>query len=328
MLIFASTAEAATYYVSKQGADANTCAQAQSANMTTKLTISSGVSCLRPGDTLFVKVGLYAEQLSNAIPSGTSWTAPVTVAAYARDIVTIQPPTGANGALTFSTFRGANQAYIVIDGMIVDCVNASGDCVSIQQSAHHIRIKNSEVKNSPMSGVIAGGKDSEFTNLKVHHNNGRGFQFYQPNTVIEGSEIYDNGGSGIYLSLGKGVFLDLEGIDPNNSNTIVRANRIHTNNARTDTSAVMIASGVNIRVFDNVIDSQSEGEIHGIEVHFNVIKARLYDNTIQNHSGYGIVVGASYVRDTVITNNIISSNGRGAINDLGTGTILQNNRIQ
>ena len=81
MLVFASTAEAASYYVAKQGADANTCTQAQSVS-TPKLTMSSGASCLKPRDTLFVKAGLYAEQLSNVIPSGTSWTSPVTVATF------------------------------------------------------------------------------------------------------------------------------------------------------------------------------------------------------------------------------------------------------
>jgi hypothetical protein len=152
MLVFASTAEAANYYVSKAGADANSCPQAQSVS-TPKLTISSGASCLKPGDTLFVKAGLYAEQLSNVIPSGTSWTSPVTVAAFFGDEVTIQPATGASSVIAFS---GPNQAYIVIDGMIVDCVNASTNCVSIQQGAHHIKIKNSEVKNSPGSGVLGG----------------------------------------------------------------------------------------------------------------------------------------------------------------------------
>src|SRR5215831_16855854 len=139
MLIFASIAEAATYYVSTAGADANTCTQAQQLT-TPKRTIVNGASCLKPGDTLFVRAGVYAEQLSNVIPSGTSWTSPATVAAYFGEVVTVQPATGASGVLAFT---GPNQAYIVIDGMVVDCVNASTNCVSIQQGAHHIKIKNS-----------------------------------------------------------------------------------------------------------------------------------------------------------------------------------------
>jgi len=104
----------------------------------------------------------------------------VTVAAFFGDVVTIQPATGASGVLAFA---GPNQTYIVIDGIIVDCVNASTNCVSIQQGAHHIKIKNSELKNSPGSGVLD-GVNSEFTNLNVHHHKGRGFHFNQPNNVI------------------------------------------------------------------------------------------------------------------------------------------------
>jgi hypothetical protein len=58
-----------------------------------------------------------------------------------------------------------------------------------------------------------------------------------------------------------------------------------------------------------------------------VIKAQLYNNTIAKNPGYGIVVGASNVSGTVIKNNVICSNG-GMINNLGTGTILQNNIMQ
>jgi Right handed beta helix region len=308
VLLFASTAEAADYYVSKVGADANTCTQARLLNMT-KLTISSGVSCLKSGDTLFVKAGVYAEQLSNVIPSGTSWTSPVTVAAFFGDVVTIQPARGASGVLAFT---GPNQAYIVIDDMVVDCVNASTNCVSIQQGAHHIKIKNSELKNSPGAGVL-GGVNSEFSNLNVHHHKARGFHFSQPNNLIEGSEIHNNGGSGVYL---QGA----------SNNTIVRSNRIHENNtAGLDGSGVRVSSATNILVYSNLIYSQSAA--HGIELNYNVIKAQLYNNTIAKNPGYGIVVGASNVSGTIIKNNVICSNG-GTINNSGTGTILQNNIMQ
>ena len=86
----------------------------------------------------------------------------------------------------------------------------------------------------------------------------------------------------------------------------------------------MVGSGTNIRVYNNLIYSQAGGA-HGIEVNNNVIKAQLYNNTINKNPGYGIVVGANNVSGTVIANNIISSNGTGAINDSGTGTILRSN---
>jgi hypothetical protein len=195
VLFFASTAEATIYYVSKQGSDSNACAQAQSAS-TPKLKISSGASCLKPGDRLLVKVGLYAEQLSNAIPSGTA-NSPTTVAAFPGEVVTIQPATGVTGVLNFS---GPDKAYIVIDRMIVDCVNASKECVSIRDGAHHIKIENTEIKNSPGVGVL-GGIASEFSSLNVHHHKGQGFYVDQAKkNVIYRSVIHNNGSNGIEVN--------------------------------------------------------------------------------------------------------------------------------
>jgi Right handed beta helix region len=91
----------------------------------------------------------------------------------------------------------------------------------------------------------------------------------------------------------------------------------------------MVSSGTNIRVYNNLIYSQSNtATTHGIEVNYNAIKAQLYNNTIDSNPGYGIVVGASNVSGTVIKNNLISSNVGGAINDSGTGTILGSNLVQ
>jgi hypothetical protein len=101
----------------------------------------------------------------------------------------IQPATGARDVLSFI---GPSQAYIAIDGVIVDCVNASTECVSIRDGAHHIKIENTELKNSPGIGLV-GGADSEFSNLKIHHHKRQGFYSNQRNNVIHHSPIYDSG---------------------------------------------------------------------------------------------------------------------------------------
>ena len=62
------------YYVSLTGSDNNPGTLAQPFG-----TINHGASILTPGDTLYIRAGTYAEQLVDAIPSGTSWTAPVTI---------------------------------------------------------------------------------------------------------------------------------------------------------------------------------------------------------------------------------------------------------
>ena len=78
-------AEAATYYVSSSGNDGNSCGQAQ-ASSTPKQTINSAIGCLVAGDTLLVRAGNYPEWLSiGVVPSGSSWTSRVRIAAYPGD---------------------------------------------------------------------------------------------------------------------------------------------------------------------------------------------------------------------------------------------------
>src|SRR5262245_37597800 len=71
LLLSAIAAEAATYYVSTTGNDANSCAQAQSV-ATAKQTIPAGVACLVGGDTLLVRAGTYPGQEVRNPPSGSS----------------------------------------------------------------------------------------------------------------------------------------------------------------------------------------------------------------------------------------------------------------
>src|SRR5712691_5901067 len=73
-------ATAATYYVATTGNDANPGTQAQPFQ-----TISKGLSLLHAGDTLYLRGGTYREGINHSrqtIPSGTSWTNAITIAAY------------------------------------------------------------------------------------------------------------------------------------------------------------------------------------------------------------------------------------------------------
>ena len=64
LLLPAPSLWAATYFVSKNGSDANSCATAQSTTQSNqRLTIQSALGCLAPGDTLQIHGGTYSEQL-------------------------------------------------------------------------------------------------------------------------------------------------------------------------------------------------------------------------------------------------------------------------
>ena len=66
-------------------------------------TLHASVPRLRAGDTLFIRGGIYGTRQDNVdsqaiqVPSGTSWSAPITIAGYAGETVTLRPPDGYPG---------------------------------------------------------------------------------------------------------------------------------------------------------------------------------------------------------------------------------------
>src|SRR5207245_1498363 len=106
-------------YVAPAGNNAVSCAEAQNI-ATPKQTLNNAIGCLTPGTTLLIRGGTYAEALPDNIPSGTSWTAPVTLQAYPGETVTLRPTTGS------SVLHSQNgQSSIVIDGLILDGANVA-----------------------------------------------------------------------------------------------------------------------------------------------------------------------------------------------------------
>jgi len=84
-----AASSATDYYVATTGNDSVSCVQAKNIS-TPKRTLNNAVTCLTPGATLYIMRGTYAETLHNNIPGGTSWSQPVTVAAFPGQAVTIQ----------------------------------------------------------------------------------------------------------------------------------------------------------------------------------------------------------------------------------------------
>jgi parallel beta-helix repeat protein len=305
-MVSAQLSGAATYYVATNGSDANGGTEQEPFR-----TLSRAVSVLRPGDTLYVKKGTYtgSSQLSR-IPSGTSWSAPVTVAAYAGDRPVIIPEPG-NHALVL-----VGNQYIIIDGFIID--GAGGlDGVKITYSssgslAHHIRIQNSEIKNAPGQGLLIAGNNNEFIDLRVHDNGTNGFShgiyILSSNNLIEGCEIYNNAAWGvhIYSSSGDGA-----------NNNIVRSNEIH-HNARAGKGGpgILLSSGTENTAYDNEV----WGNKGGIQIDYYASNTSVHDNTIYDNSSYGILIGQKSVNATIENNSI---DDQPAISNQGVGTVIR-----
>jgi parallel beta-helix repeat protein len=323
-LLGAAAVDAATYYTATTGSDAN-----PGTATAPFRTVAKGVSPLRPGDTLLIKSGTYAEALNNKIPGGTSWSAPVTVAAYPGHTVTLRPPINSGYVLMFSH---AARQYIVVDGLILDAINVTKGVVYIGTSAggtsHHIRLKNSEVKNAQLTNtnadpttphgqgifVDAGADGNEFINLKVHDNGAsdfdHGFYIRSSSNLIERCQVYRNAGWGLNIFSTTGTHVN---------NNIIRNNKIY-DNARVGPrgDGIVVSSGNGNLVYNNLI----WGNKKGIQV-TRASHTKVYNNTVYANQTTGILISSS-TYNSRIQNNIVYGNAQAIRND-GTGTLLAQN---
>lgn len=301
-------------------------------------TIAYGVSKLSPGITLLVRGGTYVESLgTNAVPSGTSWSSPVRIAAYPSETVWMRPGT-VNRVLDF----GGSQRYIEFDRINLDGTNVLHDNVKINGSsssnnAHHIRIKNAELigttrLNEPnhqfgvivtaQTATIIGG--NEFINLVVHGGGPSDFShnFYiqSSNNLVEHCTMYNAAGNGVQIYNGYG--------HNNTSNNIVRYNVIRDITRPLGRHrGVIVSRGNNNQIYGNLIYNiqGTNTPTAGIEVFSSSSQnTKIYNNTIFNTNGRGIQIdtGAS---GTVVRNNIAYQSDTGNYLDNGTNTVQSNN---
>jgi hypothetical protein len=98
---------AATYWVSSTGSDGNSCASVSSENDPGRYrTVTGGLSCISPSDTLKVKNGIYNYSFpNNPIPSGTS-SQKTCIVGESRDGTIFRPDSSKAGiVLSFATGR-------------------------------------------------------------------------------------------------------------------------------------------------------------------------------------------------------------------------------
>ncbi|HEX9547363.1 MAG TPA: right-handed parallel beta-helix repeat-containing protein, partial [Acidimicrobiales bacterium] len=315
----------AAVYVAPAGNDAVSCVQAQNIG-TPKQTVNNAVGCLTPGSTLLIRGGTYAEELlGGKIPSGTSWSAAVTLKAYPGETVTLQPTAGASRVITFVN----NQSYIVIDGLILDGINVAYDVVKLQGGnpagdPNHIRISNSEIKNAPMQGILDSGQYgnigwNEYLNLKVHDNGGtssswlrHGFYIGTPHNLITGCDAYRNSSYGIQIQYA-----------PAAHNT-VRNNKSHDNLF----GGIVVNDQPDSTVLYNNLVYNNPGA--GIQVtgahHTSLDNNTVYGvYTIMPPGSQGAAIYISSSDNTTVQNNVSFNSGVSNYYDGGTGTVQDHN---
>ena len=331
LVLIGGVAEAADYYVSKSGSDGN--AGTLSAPF---LTINHGVSRLVAGDTLWVREGVYQETLLYNVPSGTSWSNKVRIAADPGHTVWMAPTSGSS--VQVLSFAGSanygssgEQKYIEFDGINIDARQV-GNAVKIEgaagYNAHHIRIQNAELI-SRYTAVLATCQSAsnigfnEFINLRVHHSADPTL-FAIPlyiqcsDNLVERCEMWDGNGGGVQ------IYNQYVG-DAQASRNIVRNNIIRDLVLSADTriDGIIVGRGVGNKIYNNLIYGISgPANTFGIQVYHGT-DTEIYNNTVYGIGRTGIHLETGST-NAVLRNNISYGSGT-AFQNNGSGTTLSNN---
>lgn len=204
---------AANFYVETNGNDS-----ASGSSSAPFKTITHGVKQLKPGDTLIVGDGVYAESLDRVIPYGEPGK-PVTLRAKNPRKAIIRPNPGSRFVIIMGTHNQKNSEgkyisadrYITIEGFVLDGVNIYDDVVRVSGATidnvagnedsrpHHISIINNEIMNAA-GHWRARIHEIDFTGKHPHFNRdadgpwGHGISnSYVNDVVIRGNDLHHNG---------------------------------------------------------------------------------------------------------------------------------------
>lgn len=320
VFFLAEAAQAAEFWVSKTGSNANDCTAAQN-SATPKLTVASALGCEGAGDTIWIGDGTYKESnIAALITSGSSATARTTLRAINRRQVTLEAFTSSS---TVVEIQG--KSHIAFIGIIFNGNGSTNSAIKINTApSTGLWFEDIEATGSSAAQGLICVASSSMTVIKsrFHHN---------------GSDSLDHG---LYVSTGCDGSLIANNEMDNNANlgaqlyqfpvnVTFRDNYIHDNcqhpAAPGSGAEMIVANSTHIVENNTVVVGPRCG------VGFNVKNSNPLNNTLRGNSifcksgsclsGIGVDGAAT---GTILQNNtaIGFSNG---INNLGTGTVLTDN---
>jgi hypothetical protein len=324
------TAEAATYWVSTSGSDNNNCLDTTTPQTTgAKRTINAGIACAAAaGDTLYIRGGTYSEPLDDQTAWGSGTSArPITIAAYTGESVTmrLQPRSAGVGITSFQGVNNHAIDYITIDGIAFDQSDMGNNCFTLN-GTQNITIKNGRMYNCHggcgLSFSASNGQSREAFNVLVSHmeldHNGDAFPcssnicygayWSTHDSILENSDIHDNGGFGVQ------IYREGGGAD----NNILRNNKFHHNgtccrNFGNETGGVcgntcsctgtIVGAGRGDQIYNNLFYD----DFQGLVLSTGGVNATLaYQNTIYGNQNVGLWLNSP---NSTVKNNIAYNNG-------------------
>lgn len=257
------------------------------------------ISNLRPGDTLYFSKGIYDLELFANIPSGQSWDKPVVLMAADSSKPIILPNIG-NRVLHFGKYNITQTPvhHIEINGFILDGMNVVSDVVKITDGAHHIRIKNCEIRNSKNQGILIahdGSNDNEIINCGIH-NNGisdfeHGIYITSDRNLVQNCEIFYSAGAGINI---------YDGVASANNNKVIGCHIHHNAHAGKRGAGIGIHTGDSNIAKDNIIHDNASG----IHTDYGATNTLIENNILYGHSYFDLIIGDGS-SDCISKNNTI-----------------------
>ena len=183
-------------YVSTAGSDSNPGTIAQPFR-----TIKRGMRAVRPGDVLYIRSGVYTEHLvENDFAVSGSSSAWITVTGYPGESVTIRNA----GAGEIIRFQDGSRHHIEFRDVILDgsshnaghgaVVMGYPGCCGDGSISHDLKFTNVEIRDAWENGIIGGGSNHQFVNMRVHRN-GR----IPPEVYVQGANaVYFTGDNSVF----------------------------------------------------------------------------------------------------------------------------------
>jgi len=327
-LVMLSVAEAATYYVKSSCTNnittynpaADTCTGGSSRVYST---INNGLTggVLTGGDTLDIRAGTYSTLLQSAnIPAN------VTIHGHTGETVIIDGSSVGGGGGVIDLSFGSGKSGITFDNLIIDPNNVL-DSFCFYIGTNNVTISNSILRNCGGKGGLVSAGTTGFTiqNSEITHfgynesanspdfiaNTGYGIYGSGSNMTIDNVTIHDGTAYGLHIYE--------SGCSNCTDNSIVKNSKIFNTgtNLAFGSSAVLVSHGNNLKVFNNLIYSNSQ---QGLEVSCD--NCGIYNNTVTANGGFGIQINA--VPGALVKNNIVYNNGSKITNNGSSSTITFN----
>ena len=289
-------------------------------------TLREALAATGPGDTVFVREGIYAQGIhsrSDGVPSGASFDDAVTVRGYPGETVVLQPVGGLAVLYLAGPVRYTIWRDLVIDGSLLSYPGANG--IELRDSADYNRFQNLEVRNVAGSGVYVsaegGNTHNEFVDMNVHEvalgpdGEGHGIHVQSSDNLIDGGDWH-----GIDGKAGNSSAIRIDNGGRGADRNVVRNARIYENQF-----GISFGSGSGNMVYNNLVYDNLNMAV-GIDFGDASDGNSFLNNTVVGNAGLAVGIGdVGVLTNTRVVNNVFWANGIDAIADSGVGTLVRSN---